>query len=593
MSNVMGLTGQAGTRVSNGAQSAGNAPAPANPFAAFIQSILGGIIGGGGAAEPGVIQQAETEAVPGLFAGFSSAVTGRPVATGVVPGARGDEKKTDAEKSGVAPQGGIALISSFAPAVISPLAPASGGPDSSPESDDTVTGSTPAGGQAAPLPAGPGVVAGDTSDVIASLLKNSVPLQQAATAVAGQSQGDTGNLPIGDSGDPDGTSAVAQDARPGSGPQATLNAQPGTDAEEMIALALDAVAGALSQGAPAPADPQKLASPQSPLKPGTSQGEQKPAVQQAQQDVARVLQAPARIAEVPVPDVRGDSPVQYPAPAGRVSRNRLGGETDERAESTVSPSAPVAAADGDPSVARTISVPAKIFTAGDPPAQSPAPQPVPAKSEEGDTPAPAPAKQAVDGTPRVQQPAPDNAPAGSQSSASRSAGQTIVPPVDVTGRTDPAQPAAPKQEIPTAYAPLPQEVSRHIADQVVRNLSLQVDGNASEMRMTLKPPSLGEVQLHVHVEDSKMAAQIDVSQQLVKSALEAHMPQLRQALQEHGIEVQRIDVMVPEQSAHQGGTGSGGERTGRRGGRRAAASGDDEPLQAVKDMGYNTIELIM
>ena len=71
------------------------------------------------------------------------------------------------------------------------------------------------------------------------------------------------------------------------------------------------------------------------------------------------------------------------------------------------------------------------------------------------------------------------------------------------------------------------------------------------------------------------------------------MPQLRQALQEHGIEVQRIDVMVPEQSMQQESGGSGGERTGRRGGRRAAASIDDEPVQAVKDMGYNTIELIM
>jgi len=90
-----------------------------------------------------------------------------------------------------------------------------------------------------------------------------------------------------------------------------------------------------------------------------------------------------------------------------------------------------------------------------------------------------------------------------------------------------------------------------------------------------------------------VAAQIDVSQQLVKSALEAHMPQLRQALQEHGIEVQRIDVMVPEQSMQQGGAGSGGERTGRRGGRRVASGLDDEPVQAVKDMGYNTIELIM
>ncbi|HTR98265.1 MAG TPA: flagellar hook-length control protein FliK [Bacteroidota bacterium] len=526
-------------------------------------------------------------------------MTGRPVNAEVVPSVKGDDTKTDEERSGIALQGQIALIGSFAPAVVSPVALPNGGPDSSPESDDTATESASSGGQAAPLSAAPDGMAGDTGDVVATLLKNSVPLQQAATPVTGQPQGDSGAPPIGESVNQDGTPAVAPDARPDRAPQATLNAQPGTDAEEMLALALGAVADALSQGAPASADSHKSVSALNPLKPGSPQGELKPVVQQAQQpeqpqqDVEKALQAPARIAEVPVPDVRGDSPAQYPAPAGRVSRAHGGGENDGGEEETVSQSAPVVVADGDPAVARTFSVPAKVFTAGDAPAQSPAPQPVPAKSEEGDAPAPAPLKQAAGDTPRVQQPAPENAPAGSQSSASRSAGQTIVPSVDITGRPEPAQQAAPKQEIPAAYAPLPQEVSRHIADQVVRNLSLQLDGNASEMRMTLKPPSLGEVQLHVRVEDSKMAAQIDVSQQLVKSALEAHMPQLRQALQEHGIEVQRIDVMVPEQSAHQGGTGSGGERTGRRGGRRAAASGDDEPLQAVKDMGYNTIELIM
>jgi len=153
--------------------------------------------------------------------------------------------------------------------------------------------------------------------------------------------------------------------------------------------------------------------------------------------------------------------------------------------------------------------------------------------------------------------------------------------------------AAPLRDLPSPYAPLPAEVSRRIADQVVQNLKLQVDGTASDIRMTLKPPSLGEVQLSVHVEDSRMQAQINVTQQVVKTALEAHMPQLRQALQDHGIEVQRIDVMLPEQSLQHDGTGANGERTGRRGGRRLLPGDDTEAYREAKDMGYNTIELIM
>jgi len=160
-------------------------------------------------------------------------------------------------------------------------------------------------------------------------------------------------------------------------------------------------------------------------------------------------------------------------------------------------------------------------------------------------------------------------------------------------KQDSAGAATPLRDVPSPYAPLPAEVSRRIADQVVQNLKLQVDGTTSDIRMTLKPPSLGDVQLSVHVEDSRMQAQINVTQQVVKTALEAHMPQLRQALQEHGIEVQRIDVMLPEQSLHHDGTGANGDRTGRRGGRRVLAGDDTEAYREAKDMGYNTIELIM
>jgi flagellar hook-length control protein FliK len=163
----------------------------------------------------------------------------------------------------------------------------------------------------------------------------------------------------------------------------------------------------------------------------------------------------------------------------------------------------------------------------------------------------------------------------------------------VSDKTDTVGTAAPLRDLPSPYAPLPAEVSRRIADQVVQNLKLQVDGTTSDIRMTLKPPSLGEVQLSVHVEDSRMQAQINVTQQVVKTALEAHMPQLRQALQDHGIEVQRIDVMLPEPSLQHDGTGANGERAGRREGRRLLAGDDTEAFREAKDMGYNTIELIM
>ncbi len=171
--------------------------------------------------------------------------------------------------------------------------------------------------------------------------------------------------------------------------------------------------------------------------------------------------------------------------------------------------------------------------------------------------------------------------------------QTAAGGAITSDKPEPVTTAVPLRDLPSPYAPLPAEVSRRIADQVVQNLKLEVDGTTSDIRMTLKPPSLGEVQLTIHVEDARMQAQIDVSQQVVKAALEAHMPQLRQALQEHGIEVQRIDVMLPESSLQRDGSGTNGERAGRRGTRRMLSGDDPESYQGAKDMGYNTIELIM
>jgi hypothetical protein len=220
---------------------------------------------------------------------------------------------------------------------------------------------------------------------------------------------------------------------------------------------------------------------------------------------------------------------------------------------------------------------------------SPAPaladvQAQPSRKPSAETPGESPSTAPVDAAGTVRAPSDLSAFRTSQAAL----GSQMTP-----GKQDPVTSAAPLREIPSPYAPLPAEVSHRIADQVVQNLKLQVDGSTSEIKMTLKPPSLGEVQLSIHVEDSKMAAQIDVSQAVVKAALEAHMPQLRLALQEHGIEVQRIDVMLPEQSLQREGSGTGGERTGRRGTRRSLSGDDPESLQGAKDMGYNTIELIM
>ena len=139
---------------------------------------------------------------------------------------------------------------------------------------------------------------------------------------------------------------------------------------------------------------------------------------------------------------------------------------------------------------------------------------------------------------------------------------------------------------------LPPEVSRNVLDQVIKGVSVQIQGSTSEMRLTLKPESLGEVVVRVRMEDGKMQAQIDVTQAGVKAALESNLPQLHEALAARGIDVQRIDVNAGGQSMLQDRQGRSDERRLRRSMSDTAPDGVEQ-YQAVKLVGYNTMDLIM
>ena len=138
------------------------------------------------------------------------------------------------------------------------------------------------------------------------------------------------------------------------------------------------------------------------------------------------------------------------------------------------------------------------------------------------------------------------------------------------------------------------ELSQSVIEQVAKGLALQVQGKVSEMRLTLKPETLGEMAVKVRVEDGKMQAQIDVSQPAVKAVVESNLPQLRQALSDSGIEVQRIDVFATAQDAARESNGSRGEKPRHRGGRRGGTVVEaTEPNPATRMMGYNTMEIII
>ena len=159
----------------------------------------------------------------------------------------------------------------------------------------------------------------------------------------------------------------------------------------------------------------------------------------------------------------------------------------------------------------------------------------------------------------------------------------------------------PRQEpgVQSDAAPLPVQsgmthgsMEQSIMDQVSKNLALNFNGSSPEVRITMKPESLGEVVMKVKMDDGKVSAQINVNNVNVKAVLDANVSQLRDTLLSKGIEIQHIDIVADGQSAY--GRPSGQNRPKQKSQQRGALEldplGQYEPLRT---MGYNTIELTM
>ncbi|HSQ76419.1 MAG TPA: flagellar hook-length control protein FliK, partial [Bacteroidota bacterium] len=165
--------------------------------------------------------------------------------------------------------------------------------------------------------------------------------------------------------------------------------------------------------------------------------------------------------------------------------------------------------------------------------------------------------------------------------------------IAATGTADSMRSTDPAGRATGMFAPLPAETAQSVANQVIRGFTLQMGGDRSELHVKLEPESLGEVVLHVRMEDGKMQAQIDVSQAGVKAALENALPQLRLSLNERGIDVQRLDVSFGGDRQADASGGGRGEGYARHGFRESAEVEALEQYATGRRLGYNTLELVM
>ena len=184
--------------------------------------------------------------------------------------------------------------------------------------------------------------------------------------------------------------------------------------------------------------------------------------------------------------------------------------------------------------------------------------------------------------------------------ASASSGHQESQPGGHTFTVSQPQPPAAQGMVPvravvrTLFEPrtLPSSIFENVIAKLSGETVQQMRDGVAEMRILLKPESLGEMSLKVQLRDESVVAQIQAAHPDVRAALEANIPQLRDALAARGIDVQQINIVgAGEGQARE--SRSQRESRPRQGMRRVSVEDAEERQSESRLLGYNTIEIIM
>lgn len=93
----------------------------------------------------------------------------------------------------------------------------------------------------------------------------------------------------------------------------------------------------------------------------------------------------------------------------------------------------------------------------------------------------------------------------------------------------------------------PHGVTKQVADRFVEKFDMLVAGHKGEAKIQLQPKHLGEIKIHLLIENGSMKAALDASSHQVKEMLEANLQSLKQSLENQGIQISRFDVSVNQQ----------------------------------------------
>ena len=92
---------------------------------------------------------------------------------------------------------------------------------------------------------------------------------------------------------------------------------------------------------------------------------------------------------------------------------------------------------------------------------------------------------------------------------------------------------------------------RDVAMQIIEGVKINVKADTSSLELQLNPESLGKVQVSIEVRDGIATANFFVRDELVKTAVESQMQTLKDAFEENGLKVDKVEVSVSDFSFEQ------------------------------------------
>jgi flagellar hook-length control protein FliK len=129
--------------------------------------------------------------------------------------------------------------------------------------------------------------------------------------------------------------------------------------------------------------------------------------------------------------------------------------------------------------------------------------------------------------------------------------------------------------------------------QVSSKMSVTFKNNVGKATLTLNPPELGRLKVEIIMDQTMVKATIATENVLVRDALEANLPLLKEALQAQGLTVDDLNIMLGDGSvAYDDSTGTGfGERNGLM--RNSEGDSTQESAKGVQNIRNDSLDIFI